>query len=146
LLEIGHENANFCHSNHHRFGIGYGRMQAGSEGAGTRPARAINRPATGRISEHGGDWNRTKFCHRRSSGAGEGPLPAVKVDRGHALASFQQRYGNMKSNGRLARPALFVTQHNDVCRAGLPMRRLQQHCTFLFDYRQSGKIEQQDLI
>jgi hypothetical protein len=78
--------------------------------------------------------------------AGEGPLPAVEIDRGHALASFQQRYGNLKGNGRLARPALFVTQHNDVCRAGLPMRRLQQHCTFLFDYRQSGKIEQQDLI
>ena len=55
---IDHENAISCRCRHHRFGIGDGRMQAGGEGAGARPARAVDRPATGRIGEHGGGWNR----------------------------------------------------------------------------------------
>ena len=49
LRRIDHENAVFCRRRHHRFGIGDRRMQAGGEGAGARPARAVDRPATGRI-------------------------------------------------------------------------------------------------
>src|ERR1700736_1562531 len=44
---IDHENAIFCRRKHHRFGIGDGRMQAGGEGSGACPARAVGRPATG---------------------------------------------------------------------------------------------------
>src|SRR3984893_10543425 len=55
---------------------------------------------------------------------GKALLPAVEIDGGDALARFQQRDRYMKRDGRLARPALFVTQHYDMCRAGLPRRRL----------------------
>ena len=52
--EIDHENAISCRRKHHRLGIGDGRMQAGGEGAGARPARAVDRPATGRY--RGARW------------------------------------------------------------------------------------------
>jgi len=51
--------------------------------------------------------------------------PVLTVSPGFGSCSI-----TVPGGSELARSALFVTQHKDVCRAGLPIRRLQQHRSF----------------
>jgi hypothetical protein len=47
---------------------------------------------------------------------GEGLLPAVQVDGCDALASLQQRNGDVHRDGGFARAALLITDHDDMRR------------------------------
>src|SRR4029077_14716110 len=57
----------------------------------------------------------------------EGLLPAVEIDGGDALSGLEQRDRDMHGGGRLARPALFVAQHDYVRGARYATGCLEQH-------------------
>src|SRR5215475_12457604 len=59
--------------------------------------------------------------------AGEALLAAVEVDGGDPLPGFQQGDSNVQRSRGFSRTALFVAQHHDVCRAGLPLTGLHEH-------------------
>src|SRR5262249_59477957 len=59
--------------------------------------------------------------------AGETLLAAVEVEGGDPLAGFHQGDSDVQGGGGFSRTALFVAQHNDVCRTGLPLTGLHEH-------------------
>ena len=47
---------------------------------------------------------------------GEGPLPAVEIDGGQALAAFHQRNGDMDRDRGFSGTSLLVSDHDDMWR------------------------------
>ena len=59
--------------------------------------------------------------------AGKTLLATVEVDCGDPLAGLHQGDGDMQGGGGFPRSALFVAQHHNVCRTGLPLTSLHEH-------------------
>jgi hypothetical protein len=66
-------------------------------------------------------------------------LAAVEIDGGNALTGFQKRDSDVQGGGGLARPALLVAQHDNMCRAGLTLTSLHQHDSTPTDIFKSRK-------
>src|SRR4029077_15202910 len=60
---------------------------------------------------------------------GETLLAAIEIDRGDALAGFQQSDRDVEGGGGFARATLLVPQYNDMSRGGLALTCPHQHCS-----------------
>src|SRR5258705_8630982 len=59
---------------------------------------------------------------------GEGPLPAVEIDGGQALAAFHQRHGNIYCDRGFSGAPLLVSDHDDMGQTTRFDRGVQHGC------------------